>query len=35
MFTNLFTNSLLMVEPKLGHEVDLFAKQMNINRYFS
>ena len=38
MFTNtLLCSSLvyLMVESKLGLELDLFAKQININKYFS
>ena len=38
MFTNaLLCSSLayLIVESKLGLELDLFAKQMNINKYFS
>ena len=38
MFTNtLLCSSLayLIVESKLGLELDLFAKQININKYFS
>ena len=38
MFTNaLLCSSLtyLIVESKLGLVLDLFAKQMNINKYFS
>ena len=41
MFTSMFTNTLLclnltslIVEFKLGHEFDLFTKQMNINKPF-
>ena len=41
MFTSMFTNTLLclsltslIVEFKLGHELDLFTKQMNINKPF-